>query len=236
MSCGCHGHERFRLKTPRKKTLRLEAGGFRPPGYPRNQRLRTLARARVVHPTPKFSNAGCVRIHIPKLLHSDSLSWKWMAWSLGRRLSFTNRGCHPLPCDVFGVYPTWKLRVPTIAGGRSRPHRRSTRGPMSCPARARGGSRGTCPPFACRHRCRWPGAGRWNKPVENRTFVLKRKTAQSISFGSRLDQHLEQLGQTPSCSGLSVAKWISFSRTFWNARPSERNPFLQRILCDQRVL
>ena len=34
-----------------------------------------------------------------------SLTWKWMAWSLGRLLSFTNRGNSPLPCDVFvGVY------------------------------------------------------------------------------------------------------------------------------------
>ena len=35
-----------------------------------------------------------------QVIHSDSVTWKWMAWSRGRLLSFTNRGCHPLPCKM----------------------------------------------------------------------------------------------------------------------------------------
>ena len=45
-------------------------------------------------------DADAVGIH-PKFqagedmeIHSDSLTWKWMAWSLGRLLSFTNGGVH----------------------------------------------------------------------------------------------------------------------------------------------
>ena len=44
---------------------------------------------------------GPVSVHNIPLHSVEHITWKWMAWPLGRLLSSTNIGCHPLPCDVF---------------------------------------------------------------------------------------------------------------------------------------
>ena len=85
---------RFRLSVAVYTIITTPANGTNAKALQREGQTRLQLQA--------FRRAGQVESN--PLLHSDSRKWKWMEWSLGRRLSF-NRGSHPLPWDMFvGVY------------------------------------------------------------------------------------------------------------------------------------